>query len=288
MSRQRNSLRDESSVEMEAALERREADRRRREIRSLVLWQILGLGSFLAIWQVASGTVVDSFFVSKPTAVLLRLWELLRTGDFAYHLGYTLFNTLAGYLIGSILGIASATAVTFFPFMAEIIEPFVTALYAVPVVAYAPLLVVWFGIGLLPKILLAALFVFFIVFINTLAGMQETSQHIRQQLLLFGANPIQIARHVTLPSALPFMVSALRITLPQAMMGAVVGEFISSNRGIGWFINQSSSNYDTAGVMAGVLVLGGAVMLMNVTLNLLQRKYAKWGRGHDAAVGSVL
>lgn len=288
MSRQTGSLRYASVREIEAVLQRKELDRKRREARSQLSWQILALGVFLAVWQVASGTVVDSFFVSKPSAIALKLWDLLRTGDFAYHLGYTLFNTLAGYLIGSTLGIALAAAVTFFPLMNEIIEPFVTALYAVPVVAYAPLLVVWFGIGVLPKILLAALFVFFIVFINTLAGMQETSHHMRQQLLLFGANRMQIAWHVTLPSALPFTVSALRITLPQAMIGAVVGEFISSNRGIGWFINQSSSNYDTAGVMAGVLVLGGAVMLMNLMLNFLQRKYAKWGRVHGAALGSVL
>jgi NitT/TauT family transport system permease protein len=162
----------------------------------------------------------------------------------------------------------------------RITEPYFLMAYSVPAVAMGPVFILWFGIGMTPKILIAAYFVFFIVFINTVSGFRQVRQELLDLTKVMGASGRDQLRTVLLPSATPFILAALRITLPAAMIGAVTGEFISSNRGLGFLTRDAAASFSTAGVMAGVLSLSAIVLLMNLLLRPL-RHALRWQQEID-------
>ena len=151
-----------------------------------------------------------------------------------------------------------------------------TSQFATPKIALAPLMIIWFGIGILPKVILAATFVFFVVFLSTLAGVATVPPQLVSVVRVMGAAPLAVFRKVVVPSALPFILTALRLTIPAALIGAVIGEFISSNRGVGYLINAASSRYATAEVFAGIGSLLVVVLCMNAGLSLLERSWSRW------------
>ena len=148
--------------------------------------------------------------------------------------------------------------------------------FATPKVALAPLIIIWFGIGLLPKVILSASLVFFPVYFNTLVGIAATKSELVSALRLMGASGLGIFRRVVLPNAIPYILVAMRITLPAALIGAIIGEFISSNRGIGYLIASASSRYDTAAVLAGIGSLVAFVLVLNSGVTALERWLLRW------------
>jgi NitT/TauT family transport system permease protein len=264
----------------ETALLAREADRVRRAARRdrlrIVAGQALLLAVILGGWAWASGRVVDRLFLSDPVSVARAFWTILLKGTLWYHLRFTLTETLLGYLIGASLGLAGAIVVAMIPAGELVLRPFVLLAWATPKIALAPLMIIWFGIGMLPKVFLAATFVFFVVFLSTLAGVATVSPQLVAAVRVMGAAPLAVFRKVVLPSALPFIVTALRLTIPAALIGAIIGEFISSNRGVGYLINAASSRYATAEVFAGIGSLLLLVLCMNAGLSLLERSWFRW------------
>src|SRR5262249_12489639 len=162
-----------------------------------------------------------------------------------------------------------------------VLRPYILLAWATPKIALAPLMIIWFGIGIVPKVVLAATFVFFVVFLSTLAGIATVRPELVSVVRVMGASPPALFRKVVLPSALPFIVTALRITIPAALIGAIIGEFISSNRGVGYLINAASSRYATAEVFAGILSLLVLVLLMNAGLSALERSWFRWARSEE-------
>lgn len=264
----------------EAALLAREAARARTATRAqrrrILVWQAVLLGGLLLGWSLASGRLVDRLFLSDPVAVARAFWAILVKGTLWFHLRFTLTETLLGYVIGAGLGLGSALAVSLTRAGEPILRPFVLLAWATPKIALAPLVIIWFGIGVFPKVVLAATFVFFVVFLSTLAGLATVSPDLVSVVRVMGASPLTVFRKVAVPSAMPFIVTALRITIPAALIGAIVGEFISSNRGIGYLINAASSRYNTAEVFAGILSLLVLVLLMNAAVSAFERAWLRW------------
>jgi len=244
--------------------------------RRILAWQAALLGALLVGWALASGRLVDRLFLSDPVSVARAFGALVVKGTLWFHLRFTLIETLAGYLIGAGLGLAGALAVSLSRAGEPILRPFVLLAWATPKIALAPLVIIWFGIGVLPKIVLAATFVFFVVFLSTLAGLATVSPDLVSVVRVMGASPLTVFRKVAVPSAMPFIVTALRLTIPAALIGAIIGEFISSNRGIGYLINAASSRYNTAEVFAGILSLLVLVLLMNAALSAGERAWLRW------------
>jgi NitT/TauT family transport system permease protein len=267
-------------LDREAALLTAEADRARRAARTdrlrILAGQLVLLALILGGWTWASGRVLDRLFLSDPVSVTKAFWAILLKGTLWYHLRFTLIETLLGYLIGAGLGLAGALAVSMIPAGEPVLRPFVILAYATPKIALAPLMIIWFGIGILPKVILAATFVFFVVFLSTLAGIATVPPQLISVVRVMGAAPSAVFRKVVLPSALPFILTALRLTIPAALIGAVIGEFISSNRGVGYLINAASSRYATAEVFAGIGSLLMVVLCMNAGLSLLERSWSRW------------
>ena len=259
------------------ARESAEAVRRdRRATVSVAAWQLLLLAALLAAWWGASGRLVERLFVSDPASVASAFGRMVADGTLWLHLRYTLTETLAGYALGASAALLAAVATWLVPGGEPVLRPLLLLAYATPKIALAPLMILWFGIGLLPKVLLAAVFVFFIVFLNTLAGLGTVSPGLVQVVRVMGAGPVAVFRKVVLPSATPFIVAALRITVPAALIGAVVGEFISSNRGVGYLISAASTRYRTADVFAAILGLLIVVVLMNAGVSALERSWMRW------------
>jgi len=267
-------------LDRESALLTAEADRARRAARTdrlrILAGQLVLLALILGGWAWASGRVLDRLFLSDPVSVTKAFWAILLKGTLWYHLRFTLIETLLGYLIGAGLGLAGALAVSMIPAGEPVLRPFVILAYATPKIALAPLMIIWFGIGILPKVILAATFVFFVVFLSTLAGIATVPPQLVSVVRVMGAAPLAVFRKVVLPSALPFILTALRLTIPAALIGAVIGEFISSNRGVGYLINAASSRYATAEVFAGIGSLLVVVLCMNAGLSLLERSWSRW------------
>ena len=271
----------------EAELLRRETEQARRASRRdrlrIMAAQACLLTLILGGWAWASGRVLDRLFLSDPISVGRAFWTIVLKGTLWFHLRFTLTETLLGYLIGAGLGLAGALLVSMIPSGEVVLRPFVLSAYATPKIALAPLMIIWFGIGMLPKVVLAATFVFFVVFLSTLAGVAAVPPPLVAVIRVMGASPATVFRKVVLPSALPFIVTAFRVTIPAALIGAIIGEFISSNRGVGYLINAASSRYATAEVFAGILSLLLLVLGMNAGLALLERRWFRWAPREAAA-----
>ncbi|MBI2773220.1 MAG: ABC transporter permease [Chloroflexi bacterium] len=257
-------------------------DRAVREQRRFLL--IARVGVLVAIivgWDLASGRLIRTFFVSSPGAVARQLADWIASGQLLYHGQFTLTATVLGYVVGSVAAILLAWPLGLMPRLFRITEPYFLVAYSIPAVAMGPIFILWFGLGLTPKILLAAYFVFFIVFVNTVVGFQQVPRGLLDVTRVMGASRSDLLRAVILPSAVPYVLAALRSTLPAAMIGAVVGEFIASNRGLGYLANAAASEYATEGVIAAVFVMALIVLAMTVLLRPLSGAL-RWQRGIDA------
>ncbi|MDR7417331.1 MAG: ABC transporter permease [Armatimonadota bacterium] len=273
---------EDRAAELLRRVEQDERQRARREQRATALGRLaFGIGIFLA-WELMSGTVLDQFFVSKPSHIAASLWAMLTTEGLLYHLRFTVVEAVTGYAIGAGTGLVLGLVLARVEFVYRIVEPFVVAFYGIPRIALAPLFILWFGIGIASKIAIAAIMVFFIVFINTIAGIRSVPAQFVQIARVMGASEWDLVRKIAVPAATPFIIAALQITVPQAMIGAIVGEFISSNRGVGHLISRAAGFLDTPGLFAGIAALLVVVMLMNQAVTSLGGYLMRWSPKHGA------
>ena len=221
----------------------------------------------LAAWQLLSGPVIDPFFFTSPAAIGAELLRLISSGAFTVHVWLTVQETVLGYVVGAVAGVIAAIAFGLSRRAYSIAEPFVLVIYSIPSIAIAPLLIVWFGIGLLPKVLLAAYFVFFFVFMNGVTGVRSVSRGWIDMARVMGASRLQLAWKIVLRGAAPYIMAGLKAGMPLAVIGAIAGEFIASQRGIGFLVSIAAAQYQTAGVFAALIVLSALVLLMHAVLN---------------------
>lgn len=230
----------------------------------------------LAFWEWASGRLIREIYVSKPSAIAVRLYELFATGEILPHLVVTLQELVLGYLVGVLSGVVVGYWLGRSPRVAAVVEPYVMAFYGIPKIALAPLFIIWFGIGIGSKIALAGIMVFFLTFYNVYTGVRNVDREYASLALIMGAKERQLTRHVYLPAAAPFVLLGMRMAIPYSVIGVIVGEFASSTRGLGLFINQASSTYDPAGVFAGIVILLAFILVANIGAARLERRLLRW------------
>src|SRR5271156_4538020 len=232
--------------------------------------------ALLAFWQWSSGRLIKEIYISKPTDVAVRLYELFASGEIYPHLWTTGEELVLGYVIGVASGILGGYALGRSPRLARIFEPYVMAFYGVPKIALAPLFIIWFGIGIWSKIALAAIMVFFLVFYNVYSGVRAVDREQINLALVMGANQRQLTYHVYFPAAAPYVMLGMRMAVPYSVIGVIVGEFTSSTQGLGLFIHEASSTYDPAGVFAGIVILLAFVVVANILAGRLERRLLRW------------
>lgn len=232
--------------------------------------------AILCFWQFASGRLIRESYVSKPTEIAARLFDLFYTGEIWPSLKVTGEELLLSYVLGVVLGLLLGYALGRSPRLASVFEPYVMAFYGIPKIALAPLFVIWFGIGIGSKVMLAGTMVFFLVFYNVYAGVRSVDREVVNLALVLGANERQLGRQIYLPAAAPYLLLGMRMAIPYAVIGVIVGEFTSSVAGLGLFINYASSTYDPASVFAGIFILLAFVMGMNALAGRLERRLLRW------------
>ena len=245
--------------------------RERRQRNAILAGRIVFLSALLVVWQIL-GPHLDKIVFSSPGDVAARLGQWVGGGSLWPHLVATLEEVALGYALGCAIGIVVGFIMGSNEVVAGIFDPLVMAFYGLPKIALAPLFVVWFGINLAPKVVLAAVLVFFLVFFSTYHGVREVDPDLLNTVRLLGATPGQVRRWVIMPSALSAIFLGLKMAVPEALVGAVIGELIVSSRGIGYLAEYSASQLDTAGVFAALVVLSVLALLANGFVNLASRR----------------
>lgn len=247
--------------------------------RAVTLLLRLGfLAVLLASWEWISTTLDVQFFISQPSAIWAELTDWITSGYLALHIGVTLQAMAYGFLLGTGVGIVAGFALGLIPILHRIFDPFIMAVYSLPKLALAPLFVLWFGIGMQMKVVLTGVIVFFFVFWNTFAGVRETDSELVDVLRVMGASRRDIIRKVVLPGSLTYIYVGLKLAIPMALVGAVVGELIASNRGLGYILMLSAGQFDTSGLMAALVVLMIIATVMNGLLNRSEHYVMRWKR----------
>jgi len=242
----------------------------------VLIWRLAVLVVGLVAWQVLSGPVLDPQFVSSPEGIVKRLAQWVSDGTLWSNTWITLQEILLGFLLGAVAGALLAYLIAPVRLIWDVLDPYLMSLYAIPKVALAPLFIVWFGIGTDMKVLLAAVSVFFLVFINTAVGVHEVDRGLIDAVRLMGASRRDIALKVTLPASMTGLLTGLRVSIPYALIGAVIGELVASNRGLGYLISNSSAQFDTDGVFATLIVLSLIAAALNALVTLLGRRANRW------------
>src|SRR5215831_20908776 len=197
--------------------------------------RLIVLAVILAAWQLGS-FFVGPYWLSSPWAVATRFCAQIWNGELIRHGGYTIEEALIGTLVGGVPAVLLPFLLRRQPIIIAILDPFMIGGYGAPKLAFAPLFILWFGIGTESKIALVASVVFFIVYFNTLSGVRALDPKLVQMAQVMGANERDVARHIVLPGAVPYIFTGFRITMPYSIGGAVIAELISANRGLGYLI----------------------------------------------------
>jgi len=252
----------------------------------LVAMRALFLALVLAIWQgaVAAG-FADAAFVSTPVSVARSLWGLFRDGEVIPHLGTTLLEIVIAFVSSVVFGIASAVVLDRNDWLNRIIAPFLTALNSMPRIALGPLFILWFGIGIASKVVLAFSLGYFIMLLSTLGGLKNVDRDLLLMSRLFGASELRLFRHVRLPWALPSIFAGLKLTLIYCSAGAIIGEMIAAKSGLGLLVQTFSGRFDVAGVMALILIVAFMVMTFTSLMDLTERRLLEWSKGSTDVPG---
>lgn len=238
--------------------------------------RIAVIAGLLLLWQLASGPIIDPFFFSSPIAIAGKVRHDVLDPTFYRDLYITGVELFAGYAVGAILGIAIGVLLARWQLVAQIFDPILVALNSIPRIALAPLLIVWLGIDMAPKIVLALTLVFFLTFFNTLAGIRNVNAGFVDVARVLGASDWQIFRKVMLPAAAPWIMTGLKMSLPFALIGVIVGEFLASSSGLGYRLNFYSTSYNTTGTFAMLFVMMAIMMTLNMAFNRIEQKLMKW------------
>ncbi len=243
----------------------------------VVIARIGVIGAVLAVWQGSVGLgLIDSFWISSPVLVGRELWQEILSGDLMLNVGITVFEALIAFLVSSVLGIAAGLMLARSPFWDEVLAPLILALNSLPRVALAPLIILWFGIGIVAKVVTAFTLVFFILLVNTLGGAKNVDTDILTIARLMGASRHDILWKVTLPSALPWIFAGLNIGLTYALLGVIVAEILASNQGIGYVIASGAANFNTAAVFAGLVTLAVVAWLFSAVMRKVEARLLRW------------
>jgi NitT/TauT family transport system permease protein len=240
------------------------------------LLRILIVGGFLLAWQLGSGSVIPEFFVSKPSIIIAKFWLWVVNGSLFFHAGITVVEALAGFLLGGLAGLSIGMLLGRNELLGKVFDPIIVVFYSIPKVALAPLFVIWLGIGIEMKIVLTGTIVFFLVFLSTYTGVRNVSRELVAIMKLMGATESQVVFKLVLPSAVTWVFAGLRLSVPYALIGAVVGELIAANRGLGYLLSNAAGQFDTAGVFAALIGLIILAILLNMAVRAFENLVLPW------------
>jgi NitT/TauT family transport system permease protein len=234
------------------------------------------IGGFLLLWEVASGRWLEPFLISSPSRIFASLITGFRDGDLVQHTWVTFQEIAIGFPVGAISGIALGYAFGRSRLLAEIFEPIIIALNGIPRTAVAPLFIVWLGIGLWSKVGVVFLLTFFLNFFITYTGMRQMDQEYIDLARLMRVKGWKLTFKVIFPAISPYLFTGIRTSIPFAVIGAIVGEFVASTEGVGFFIRMSAGIFKTADVFVGIIILMIMVIVMDKIAEMIEKRALRW------------
>jgi NitT/TauT family transport system permease protein len=208
--------------------------------------------------------------------VAVEMWRLIASGELLADVWMTVSEALIAFVVSSVLGVMSGLLLAQSPFWDEVMAPIIVALNSLPRIALAPLIILWFGVGVVAKVVTAFTLIYFILLVNTLGGAKNVDNDIMTIAQLMGASKRDLLWKVTLPSALPWIFAALSIALTYSLLGVIVAEILASNQGLGYLIAASAGSFNTAGVFAALVVLAAIAWLFSTGMRKLEGWLLRW------------
>ena len=239
---------------------------------SVVLFVVL-----VSVWEAVVRILqIPQFILPAPSRVAEALWRGLTSGLYVEHLYYTLVSTVLGFLLGSALGFGLGTAVALSRRFEFFLYPYIVMFQSLPKIALAPLIVIWFGLGLSSKVVNAALVAFFPLLVNTIVGLKSADEDRVSLMRSLAASEKQIFWMLRLPNALPFVMAGLDVAMIFALIGAIVGEFVGAKRGLGMLIQSMNFTMDVSGQFSVLLILSVVGLLLNRCIQLIRKRVLFW------------
>lgn len=234
------------------------------------------IGGFFLLWEIASGRWIEPFLISSPSRIFSSMITGFQSGDLFQHSWVTFEEIAIGFPIGAISGISLGYWFGRSRLLAEVFEPIIIALNGIPRTAVAPLFIVWLGIGVWSKVGVVFLLTFFLNFFNTYTGMRQMDQEYVDLARLMRVRGWKLTYKVIFPAISPYVFTGIRTSIPFAVIGAIVGEFIAATEGVGFFIRMSAGIFKTADVFAGIIVLMVMVIVMDKIAEIIEKRALRW------------
>ncbi len=231
------------------------------------------VGGWEAIVRLAG---ISKIVLPPPSDIALAFWNGLLAGDFSWHLAVTMYEILAGFVVGALSGLLLGFLVALVPLAERIFYPYIVAFQTVPKVAIAPIIVIWFGYGVTSKIVITATIAFFPLLANTIMGLRATPHDQIEMLVSYTASRWQVFRMVRLKQALPYIFVGLDVAIVLSVIGAIVGEFVGAKAGLGYLILQKNFNFDMAGTFAILIILSLIGVGLHALISAAQRRIVFW------------
>jgi NitT/TauT family transport system permease protein len=243
--------------------------------RAATLVVVVGGWQLLTAWK-----VIDPFFFGQPSGIVARLADWVQHGT-AYgslwqQVGITLEEALLGFAYGVAGGVVFGILLGQVRFLADVLGPYIKAMNAIPRIVLGSIFVVWLGLGTTSKVMLAAVLVFFVVFFNAFQGVREVDRNLVANARILGASRFQVTRNVVLPSALTWIIASLHVAFGFSIIGAIVGEFLGAQKGLGLVIATAQNNFDPNGVFAAMLIIAAVALTAEALIGRLERRLLGW------------
>jgi NitT/TauT family transport system permease protein len=237
--------------------------------------RLMFAAALLLAWEWGARALGPLFF-APPLATAQRIVEMAGNGKLFTDIVATMRVSVAGFVIGCVCGVGLPFILRPLPRVTAAVEPFIMASQGIPKYALTPWLILWFGIGDAPKVIVVTLFTFYITFITVFAGVRGVDHRLINMARIVGASERTIARKVIWIALLPFFFTGLKVALPRAVSAAIVGEFLVATEGVGFSIERARQLSDTTGVFAGIVVAVALVLAINAVVNAIERYALRW------------
>jgi NitT/TauT family transport system permease protein len=239
--------------------------------------RLIALGLVIAAWEAAGRAgLLNPLFAPSPSRVWAALVDLFADGRIWPHLEATFSAALGGLALGIVVGVLLGVAAALIPLVAELLEPVMSVLNAIPRVILAPLFVIWLGIGIASKVALSFILVAVLIFFTVYTGIRQVDRKLVERVVTLGGNRLALVRHVYLPSVTAWVLGNLKVAVGFAFTGACVGEFVAATHGLGYLLSFAQSTYNAALMFALILLILIVVMLIFVIAGRLERHLLRW------------
>lgn len=271
------------------------ADARRRARNRKVMVNSVRLITLVVIiggWQLLTGwKVLDPFFFGRPSGVVSRADQWIHHGteygSLWLQIWVTMKEALLGFLYGVIAGVVLGVLLGQVRFLADVVGPYIKVANAIPRIVLGSIFVVWLGLGTTSKVALASVLVFFVVFFNAFQGTREVNQQLVANVQVLGASRLQTVRHVVMPSSLTWIIASLHVSFGFAVIGAIVGEYLGAQKGLGLVIYTAQNNFDPNGVFAAMLIIAAIALAAEALISQLEKRLLRWQPPIRTDIGGI-